>query len=539
MSLKVDVIPATNDLILTRDQTLAEVVKAIIPKAEEAAKVDVYFLADTTGSMNTAIAAVKTGISAILAAVANLGADVQFGVGNYKDFPAPVASEHPYAFQHQRSITANSKDITDAINTWQTTAGRDTPEAQFYALDQVAEPPGGKVGWREEAQRLVVWFGDAAGHDPVCKAISGLSYDITEKSVTDKLLAQKIVVLALSMDTNYRAPAGLDDDPKTTSTGYKSKCGEPAGTSGQGTRIANATGGKLIQGVSAQGVVETITAQLRARITQIDNVRLVPAGDTARFVRSMTPAQGHGPLSRDQRHEVAFDVAWVGVVASTPQPQVFKGSLDVVADGRVVGGKPVTITVPASVKVSDELPPIEPEEDVPVNRPDDVSGQWMLIHQVTGTYFECDNYSPNVNDAVQVWHEDPPRTTPLLRGHLWNLIKQADGTYRIRTDEKNPGLARELYLEASPNTATKAGDDFPRMKDKADTDLQSWRLVPVSGDAETYAIVPARFPEYALGIYQNFCVTDKFVTATRTWGRPTFHHYWRLSKPPAVALPKP
>jgi hypothetical protein len=62
MSIPIQVSPATNDLTLSIDQTFAEVVKVTIPKSGVVPKVDAYFLADTTGSMNTAIAAVKSPI---------------------------------------------------------------------------------------------------------------------------------------------------------------------------------------------------------------------------------------------------------------------------------------------------------------------------------------------------------------------------------------------------------------------------------------------------------------------------------------------
>jgi Integrin beta chain VWA domain len=365
MSFLVQVSPATNDLTLSINQTLAEVVKVTIPKSGVVPKVDVYFLADTTGSMNTAIAAVKGGIAAVMTQIAGLGADVQFGVGDYKDFPAPVANEHPYAFTHQQSLSAKIAEIKAAIDAWKTSPGKDTPEAQFYALDQLAEPLGSKIGWRTDSKRIIVWFGDAAGHDPVCKEISKLSYQITEQSLIAKLVAQKITVLALSMNTNYRAPQGLDDDPKTAASGYKSKCGEPGGTLGQGTRIANATGGKLVQGVSAKTIIETITAELAAQVTAIANVRLVASGATAPFVRAIAPISGYGPLTIDQEHEITFDVSWVGTVAATKEAQVFHGSLDVVADGEVVGGKTVTIRVPAII-IPVSPPPSGPYGRIPL-----------------------------------------------------------------------------------------------------------------------------------------------------------------------------
>ncbi|MFB2979818.1 hypothetical protein [Microseira sp. BLCC-F43] len=524
MSIPIQVSPSTNDLTLSKDQTFAEVVKVTIPKSGVVPKVDVYFLADTTGSMRTAIAAVKSGIVDVMTRIQALGSDVWFGVGDYKDFPAPVADEHPYAFKHQCSLSANIAQVKAAIDSWTTSPGQDTPEAQFYGLDQVAEPPGGKIGWRADSKRIIVWFGDAAGHDSVCKAISNLSYDITEASVTAKLVAEKIKVLALSMNTNYRAPAGLDDEPRNSSSAFKSKCGEPGGTPGQGTRIANATGCKLVQGVSVDTIIDTITTELSAQITTIGNVSLVAKGATAPFVVAIAPTAGYGPLSRDQNHEISFNVSWIGTVEATTQVQVFNGSLDVVVDGEIVGGKTVKITVPSSVP---ELPPIEPEEDDMVARPEDVSGTWMFIHQVTGTYLQAPGYNVDVNDHVHLWTLDPPNTTAGYQGHLWVLVKQTDGTYLIRTYEKDFAYKENLYLQAP---AKPGNDGYPRLQRRSQTELQFWVLVPVSGDPDTYGIQPKSYPEYALGLIGNNCQNGIAVITNRTWGKPTFHHYWRLSK---------
>ncbi|MDF5729783.1 MAG: hypothetical protein PUP92_17680 [Rhizonema sp. PD38] len=364
MSIPIQVSPSTNDLRLSKDQTLAEMVKVTIPKSGVVPKVDAYFLADTTSSMNTAIAAVKSGILDVLTQIQALGSDVWFGAGDYKDFPAPDAGRHPYAFAHQCSLSANIADVKAAVDAWTTTSGRDVPEAQFYGLDQVAEPSGGKIGWRADAKRLIVWFGDAAGHDAVCKAISRLSYDITEASVTAKLVAQKITVLALSLKSSG-APAGLDDNPKPapgSENGYQPYCSDPGGTVGQGTRITKATAGKLVQGVSADTIVERIAAELAAQITVIGNVSLVASGATAPFVQAIAPVAGYSSLSRDQDHELAFDVSWLGTVAATSEAQVFNGSLDVVADGETIGGKTVKITVPAIVIP----PPPGPYGQIPI-----------------------------------------------------------------------------------------------------------------------------------------------------------------------------
>ncbi|WP_230966525.1 hypothetical protein [Nostoc sp. NZL] len=264
--------------------------------------------------------------------------------------------------------------------------------------------------------------------------------------------------------------------------------------------------------------METITAELAAQITAIGNVSLVASGATAPFVQAIAPAAGYGPLSRDQDHEISFDVSWIGTVPATYEDQVFNGSLDVVTDGEVVGGKTVKITVPL-------------DEEIIMPRPDDVSGNWMLIHQVTGIYFIAQGYFPTVGLQTQIWNQDPPDLRAGAKGYLWVLEKQTDGTYLIKTWEKELGGSAELYLQAPAKPGYLAQTTLQKREQK-ETGLQSWVLVPVSSDPDTYAIQPKLFPDYALGS-NGSCNNGAFVVASHTWGKPTFHHYWRLSQPPA------
>src|SRR5205823_3556385 len=176
--------------------TLDETITVTIPKNAGPVKADVYFLADTTGSMGGIIAAVKAGANGILTAPAFAGMDIVFGVGNYKDF----ASGDPYGFQHQVNPTNVAATVTAGINAWSASGGNDIPEADLFALNAVAQPPGGSIGWRASSKRIVVWFGDAPGHDPTCTAVSGAP-TVTEASATANLVAQGITVLAISTAT--------------------------------------------------------------------------------------------------------------------------------------------------------------------------------------------------------------------------------------------------------------------------------------------------------------------------------------------------
>lgn len=329
--------PDTNILTLNPGDTLDETITVTVPKNSGPAKADVYFLADTTASMGGILSAVQAGANNVLAALNGLGVDMVFGVGNYKDF----GSGDPYGFKHQVSPTNVVATVTAGINAWAPSGGGDGPEANLFALDSLAVPPGGTIGWRTGSKRIIVWFGDVPGHDPVCTAISGAPAAVTEASATAKLVAEGITVLAIST-----ANPGLDGDPKAGATDYTGTCGAPGGLPGQGTRIANATGGAFVTGINAGNIVNTIINLVSGAVAAIQNVKLVPSASIAPFVVSITPAAGYGPLAGDQEHVLTFNVKFAGIPCK-PEEQRISGTIDVVADGTVVASKKVQITVPA------------------------------------------------------------------------------------------------------------------------------------------------------------------------------------------------
>jgi hypothetical protein len=327
--------PDTNTLTLNPGDTIDETITVTIPKHAGPAKADVYFLADTTGSMGSILNAVQAGANNVLAALSGLGVDMAFGVGNYRDFAAGGS----YAFQHQVSPTNVAATVTAAITAWSATGGGDIPEGELFAFDSLAVPPGGTIGWRAGSKRIIVWFGDAPGHDPICTAVSGAP-TITEATATAKLVAQGITVLAIST-----ANPGLDGDPKAGATDYVAQCGPPGGMPGQGTRIATNTGGAFVTGINAGNIVNTIINLVTGAVSGIQNVKLVPSASIAPFVTSISPLGGYGPLAGDQDHTLRFDIKFTGIPCK-PEAQVITGTMDVVADGIVVASKKVQITIP-------------------------------------------------------------------------------------------------------------------------------------------------------------------------------------------------
>jgi len=331
---RVKIDPKSNDFHLT-ECGLREKITVKIPAQAIGEKVDVYFLADNTGSMWSSIANVRAGASAIMNALLGMGLDIEFGVGNYRDFNEPSP-----AFQNQQTITGNQAAVLSAVNSWAATGGADTPEADLYALKEVANV----AGWRAGAIKFIVWFGDAPGHEPVCAAVWGGGFDITRATVISAMQAVTaphqptgIAVLAISVSGS----TGLDG-PSTN--GYP---GCPSnGLSNQATDITTATGGSLANNVNPSAVATTILNAL-IKAVQIQNVNLVPTGAIAPFVTSISPPGGFGPLDPTKPHTLTFEVVFErGAERCHLRDQIFTGSIDVVMDKVVVAKKPTKITIP-------------------------------------------------------------------------------------------------------------------------------------------------------------------------------------------------
>ena len=288
----------------TVEATLAPGGELVVEKSVTAPtstpKADVYFLADTTGSMFAAISAVQSSFDTITSTLTGAGEDIEFGAGDYKDFPFD-----PYAFQNPTPAGSPLADVEATVAAWTASGGADGSEGQFFALQQLAD---GAAGFRDDAARIIVWFGDAPGHDPICSEISGAAADITEATVTDALVAEDITVIAVN--TNGGFPDALDDDPTASAGNYSGTCDTIGGTAGQATRIAAATGGLVVDSGSDAAIADAILGALEALPVTIAPVAscdeglsvsfdadevTVAAGGTADFVETIAVADDAAP----------------------------------------------------------------------------------------------------------------------------------------------------------------------------------------------------------------------------------------------------
>lgn len=189
---------------------------------------DLYFLADTTGSQNEAIA------TAVLKArdmvkVFGDRENVAFGVGHYED-----ERDLDGGFEHQLKITTDTREAIRAIRRWRTGDGQDIEEANLVALYRIAMNKDSEIGWRQGSRRFIVYFGDSPGHEPTCDS-SGKA--ITRDVVIDALQEKGITVVAVNF-------GDLDAEVRSFPiTGCGGATGAP---SGQATDITDATGGAVV-----------------------------------------------------------------------------------------------------------------------------------------------------------------------------------------------------------------------------------------------------------------------------------------------------
>ena len=219
-------------------------------------------------SMNPAIGNVQANLSTIITTVQTAQPDAQFAVADYKD----MGDSQPFTVDS--NLTASAATAIAAANSITASGGGDIPEDQINALYQVGS---GAIGFRPDSTRLVVWFGDAMGHDPS-----------NGKTINDAITALNGVsakVLAINVDTGFASTA-LD-------------------ASGQATQIATATGGAYLGTVGATEV----SSKILDGLTNLDaTVTAVPTCDPGLSV-SLSPASQTVPSGTSATFDEAITVA--------------------------------------------------------------------------------------------------------------------------------------------------------------------------------------------------------------------------------------
>jgi len=147
----------------------------------EGVGLDVFFLVDTTQSMQSSINGLRSGMQRVADELAASGIDVQFGVGEYKDysipgFGRPQEGDFPYRLLHK--VGPVGPGLERALETLVAGGGGDPPESGLTALYQAATgegeapyvspagvPQGSDAGFRPGALKVMINISDAPFHN--------------------------------------------------------------------------------------------------------------------------------------------------------------------------------------------------------------------------------------------------------------------------------------------------------------------------------------------------------------------------------------
>lgn len=268
--------------------------------------VDIFFLADNTGSMGGVIGNVKSVAGTLLSDLSSTYASAQFGVGRYLGDPIEGFSP-TIAYHLQQAIDPSVVSTQIAINNWFASGGGDVPEANFFALHQVATSgaptptnvsTGFNTGWRSGAVKVVLWFGDAPSHTET----------ITEAQTINALKANSVIVMGFNSSADNFA---LD--------------GSYVGESNQCDDVTNATGGTCFHNFasqSASAMASTIKSAIGTVTSTLDLVfGHTFVGDGLAIVMTCTDPLGCNDVKGGESR--TFDLTVTGLKPGTYSFDVF------------------------------------------------------------------------------------------------------------------------------------------------------------------------------------------------------------------------
>lgn len=228
---------------------------------------DIVFLADTTGSMQPALANVSQHIRSIAEQVLTSQPDARFGVAEYKE------QRNSRRFHVNTPLSSDVNQLHYGVNDWLiNVGGGGAPWTDFInAHFQIGD---GAFAFRPSSTRIVAWFGGARSHDP--------SLGHTLQDAITLLQQEQVQVVAVPTDVGGD---GLD-------------------TLGQASSITAGTSGVLMPATAADQAAQTLLDGIRSldvtvtpEVTDCDSEldvsfepirRVVPSGTDARFSTTVT-----------------------------------------------------------------------------------------------------------------------------------------------------------------------------------------------------------------------------------------------------------
>lgn len=149
----------------------------------------------------------------------------------------------------------------------------------------------------------------------------------------------------------------------------------------------------------------------------------------------------------------------------------------------------------------------------------------MMVHQITGTYLVCDNYSDATRSRVQTWALDPFNDT---NSHVWYLTpvdatKSADCGYHTVHIESSANRQR-LTAGTGPNDPVNFQAPLSSIKKYQQWQLWPWEQISI----DSYTIVSVAHNQYALAIQTHTQANDQLINLTRMWGSKNLSQAWKV-----------
>ncbi|WP_457784768.1 HYR domain-containing protein [Streptomyces griseus] len=449
---------------------------------------DVVLLVDGTASMADPIASVRENLPAITGKILDEQPDSRFAVATFGDQEGDVDA----GFQVFTELTDDLVKVQEGVDQLKTDLGgasRGPSEDWINGLWQIADGAGGKTVFREGASPVVVLVGDASSHSPS----NGHTIDDTIFALQDK------GVRVIGVDVESTIGDGLNGNGDAGNPDYVE---DPPTTPGQATRIIEATGGRLLEGIDGDRVAEAIVDGFDNLPTSVGHrleacdphltvaldppTRQLTSGETAHFAETVDVSED-APQGTTLTCTVQFLLGTqvpgtdtIGPAAAADpdfQQQIRITVNDVDVPVVTVDDRTARAPDDAGARISYTATATDPQDgELPVTCAPP-SGSLFPVGTTTVTCTATDSAGNTGADTARfevlepVVPPDPP-TPPPPPPPASDLAVRADVS-PDRTYVGRPALARFTITNAGPDTATGVvlGASWPRTAEAKDRSL--------------------------------------------------------------------
>ncbi|MFJ9885779.1 HYR domain-containing protein [Streptomyces sp. NPDC091287] len=450
---------------------------------------DVVLLVDGTASMADPIRSVRENLPAITGKILDEQPDSHFAVATFGDQEGDVNA----GFQVLTGLTDDLVKVQEGVDKLKTDLGgasRGPSEDWINGLWQIADGAGGTTVFRDGSSPVVVLVGDASSHAPS----NGHTIDDTIFALQDK------GVRVIGVDVESTIGDGLNGNGDAGNPDYVE---DPPTTPGQATRIIEATGGRLLEGIDGDRVAEAIIdgfdnlpTSVGYRLDACDphlTVALAPptrqltSGETAHFAETVDVSED-APQGTTLTCTVQFllgtQVPGTDTVgpAAVPDPD-FQQQISIAVndvDVPVVTVDDRTARAPDDdgVRIDYTATATDPQDGALPATCTPSSGSLFPVGTTTVTCSATDSAGNTGADTARfevlepVVPPDPPAPPPPPPPPASDLAVRADVS-PDRTYVGRPAAARFTITNAGPDTATGVvlGAAWPRTGESKDRSL--------------------------------------------------------------------